>query len=844
MHWHNRLCDTYSSNISLLLFARQVAAPQYYRKTLTHCRQDATVIAVKRVLQLQGSCGLDAWFLSDALTQALTLYQQQAVAVSRQEQQAAASKLLAVLYAVNEGIAGIAKTTAGTTTTAAAAAASSSTQRTLPSGMAEVMVSAILQSDAWSAQTTVQSSHDVTATSDTSAGTYSSTNSSNSSSSSSTVHVASRVMDAHAAAVSLMMELVATLAEATATDTFDTLLMQLLYPLLDKLADGHTVVRQGALATLYRLYVRLGYASLRDMLRHNMDYIVDDVIAKLTHSDSSSSGSSSSSAANTAADSTSRVHLVVATLLEHVGFNTATPLMQDLVKTVLANVDSGWWQRDSVNTSLAVMKAMANSIDVSAVSKLQHTTTASSSSDSSSVSQQQQSSGATKIAFKDSPWFKQLQLELDVSATAFDDADEYSDAAIGADIDDDHTVEESGVRVTPQEQHAKSVADSHEVRMLQQILHSCQYFVATPHLRSQALATATLCDCLCKLAETKVETVLLPAVHKAWPSLMARAREQAVAAGASVSSGTVRTQQRATTIAAAAAVVVRAETAAQIAQRRAILQHVVSAVTKLVELCGDFLSLKVTEELWPLCRALLSTLLPQLCTPASSSSSSGSSSVTVRSAGTGTGTSSSISSGAAVSTTSQLMSALRGEPAVVTGSSAIKAKPAAVSVAAVPQQQQQQQQQQRSVADHMVDAKVAVALLQCLTALAASQQCRRYMVPLAQEVAAVAMPALACAAPITLQTAAQALFKALMLLDADGMWVLLLAQCRPSNSAVQALAPVKPLQALPDAFPAGISTSGSSSSVSSGKARTLGWSCEHSAVGLLQELQVTPEQFV
>jgi hypothetical protein len=113
------------------------------------------------------------------------------------------------------------------------------------------------------------------------------------------------------------------------------------------------------------------------------------------------------------------------------------------------------------------------------------------------------------------------------------------------------------------------------------------------------------------------------------------------------------------------------------------------------------------------------------------------------------------------------------------------------------------------------------------------------MLPLAQEVAAVAMPALACDAPITLQTAAQALFRALMRLDADGVWVLLLAQCRASNSAVQALAPVKPLQALPDAFPAGIT----SSSVSN-KARAHGWRCELSAVELLQELQAIPEQYV
>ncbi|KAG5186643.1 hypothetical protein JKP88DRAFT_353920 [Tribonema minus] len=825
-HWQHllrQLCrvlvfDEGSAGVQLLVARRTASVAQdptalaptpYFRKTLTYCRQDATLAAVQRTLHLLAQCG-DPWLLSDALTEGLEAAHPGAHA-ARQEQQQWLSSLLPLAYAVNEGLAGLGWSVSAQTAVGAAVRCegsagegaggrgangerehgssadragdggasfraqngaqcnsdgsaqhkgSSAQRQLLPEGMAEVMVQAVLQSDAWRARTGAAPAAVSLSVTNNNAATAAAA------AAAAQQHMASSVMDSAAALISLLMEVIGSVAEAAGVDAFEPLLIDLLYPLLDKLADAHATVRRGALSTLLRIAAALGHASLRDMLCANIDYIVDSVIARLRETRSGSSGSGS------AGEEAERAHTVVTCLLEHLGESTATPLVRDLAAAVLANVDARWWDEGAAESSLAVMRAIANSIDTSRVAQL----------------------------LMDLGDATDLPESYPLPGTGGSGGDAGSYEAL--------VEEEEGEDAFEREERAnKAAQDSAEVAVLREILERAQYFAATPRLRCQALAAAAVGDCLAKLAATRVDTVLLPAVHRAWPSLMARFREQARAAGAALGSGGKGA--------------VEAAEMEGVAQRRAALLSVARAVAALTDLCGDFLSLKVTEELWPVLRALLARRLPVLLkAPAAAASA------TAKTAG---------SSGSSGRDAFGLLGSQYGGSGVLSvtdiagAARALELGASAGTAALIASNTDAHDRERRAAADQSMDVKVAVALLECLTALARTRDCRRYMAPLAQDVAAVTLPGLSARAPVTLRAATIELFRALMALDGDGLWVILLQHCR-GEGPVESMAPPPPLDGLPRARPVGGANSGRAGDF------------EASAVQLLRELECMEEE--
>ena len=151
-----------------------------------------------------------------------------------------------------------------------------------------------------------------------------------------------------------------------------------------------------------------------------------------------------------------------------------------------------------------------------------------------------------------------------------------------------------------------------------------------------------------------------------------------------------------------------------------------------------------------------------------------------------------------------------------------------------------------AVSEHSLDVKICTAVLQCLAALGASQQCRRYMTPLAQDIAGTATLALCETAPLSLQSAGLQLFRALIALDSDGLAVILLTQIPPLpacsdtvQSQLQLLYPDLNIAGLQDTLPLGLGPP----RVDVSPTIQNRFRSQSSALDLLRALERLPEQF-
>lgn len=62
---------------------------------------------------------------------------------------------------------------------------------------------------------------------------------------------------------------------------FRPLLMTALYPLLEKAGDESLLVSQAALGAMTIVGTACGYASLKEMIRDNSDYLLNDISVNL-----------------------------------------------------------------------------------------------------------------------------------------------------------------------------------------------------------------------------------------------------------------------------------------------------------------------------------------------------------------------------------------------------------------------------------------------------------------------------------------------------------------------------------------------------------------------------------
>ncbi|CAM9393588.1 unnamed protein product [Hapterophycus canaliculatus] len=337
--------------------------------------------------------------------------------------------------------------------------------------------------------------------------------------------------------------------------------------------------------------------------------------------------------------------------------------------------------------------------------------------------------------------------------------------------------EEEGALPEP-DAEGRRMAESEEVKTLSEVLARSCHFLATPSLETQATALACIRDCVVKLSTAGADAALLPHVHRAWRPLMASLREHltplpdtlAVRRGSHHYHGD--------------------GSWSSLSSRRAVLLHALDTVDALVDVCGDFLASKVSEDLWPLLKLLLLQYAAFKTAGRSSSikiagagkqlqlgraalfSSASSSSASPSSEGLllvgnnlegSAGFSGSGNSGGGGGGSLSCLLAVPPRGPTEGGSSAVEERPAS-----------NRGRDSGGRAIGTLGEKVVARALKCLEKLCSSQQCERFMTPLAREVALAALPCLSSAGVAAIRSRAEALFRRLSFLDGDSVWLLLL----------------------------------------------------------------------
>eukprot|EP00624_Nannochloropsis_granulata_P000562 evm.model.NODE_12169_length_6326_cov_9.844926.3 len=297
-----------------------------------------------------------------------------------------------------------------------------------------------------------------------------------------------------------------------------------------------------------------------------------------------------------------------------------------------------------------------------------------------------------------------------------------------------------------------------EENLILEIIERSCYFLASPNLFIQHQSLAILRLSLLKLAPRRV--VLLPTVHRVWPALMARLR----ACASSISAPTRR----------------RPGQHEEDLDRSAdylLIMEALEMISSLAGLCGDFLSLKFTEELWPVLRALLQASASSVATAAAAVGSGGGDVGKRRLGGGRRGAASSL-----------LLSspagggrgrALNRESLVVVG----RGREAGECTSALDARQQQmlspgalllqqQQQEQERLALHM---RAEMAVVRCLRQFIEAEDCYRYSVPLVHVIGQNCLFLLGRVVPGSERGGeVMGLFEGLVRLDGAALWPLLM----------------------------------------------------------------------
>ncbi|CAM9619070.1 unnamed protein product, partial [Phaeothamnion confervicola] len=763
----------------------------YHRRPLAHVREEATLTAARRAVRLLGRLS-DPWSAADCILSRLTAgdttsrdagaglpsrrsapltLREHAMRVEARLPLAALLCELAMSWGNDGGSEGDASAVGGTSGDGDGNADSGSSGGGGKSGadgvarlvarrieptpdVAEAVALRLLQSGAWAAQSAAPS----------------------------LAMTSASARDATAALAAELCQVLGALFVSFGPSA-DRLLLHAIYPLLERAVDSHPVVRRAALSTLSLAASRLGYGGLQALLAANMDYIVDAATRRLADCCSGGGGGGGwGSVGGGRHDLAACVVAVAEAVLAHSGAAAAAPLVRDLCEAVLRLADSLWWDDGAaVSAGIRVMRAMVRCLQMP---KLRATPDA---AEANTGGAAYKATSATEVkspspplppssGVVDSTWYQQLFFDF---ARPGDAAPPGAAPSDGFDLGNDEPGgTAAATAITPatmaekwqgvhrerdarnaagrfedaraeavarwKEEEKRRIAESPEVKIVQAVLLRVGYLLAAPCLAAQAAAAAAARECLGQLAAVGAAPMLLPAVHALWPALMAQFRLYAFEQPAGGSNGSQSNLD--------------SGSGQSFEARRAVLLHLLETVASIAERCGDFLSIKVAEELWPALRVLFVRYGPR-------AAAAGGPVVGVGSAGGGAklaigGRRGGVAALTGGAVDGDVGSSGGGGGGGGGGSDRRWDAPSELGGSGI-------------AGRNRMDARIAESVLRCLSAIVAVEGCRRFMTPLAAEAAALALRAMSDAAPAGVAAAAEELFRGLMLVDGDSVWLLL-----------------------------------------------------------------------
>ncbi|KAF7663644.1 hypothetical protein LDENG_00204990 [Lucifuga dentata] len=302
--------------------------------------------------------------------------------------------------------------------------------------------------------------------------------SSASSSSSSTIHQ----LNSNIWQLCIQLEGVASFAQALGRE-FRPLLMTSLYPVLEKAGEETLLVSQAALGCMWDVSTACGYASLKDLINQNSDYLLNDISLNLQRL---------------------RLHpqapRVLAVMLTHSDLSLL-PLVGDIVQDVLMALDLSYDHTAALFCSvlLAVMKALSRWFPFRCGRTAEST--------------------RPKQTCRDQEAFNIRQFLLDYR--------KQKELAEGVRIEDDDDTEDLEAP-PPTESEDTEDTDGPDVKVelpphlsiAKEVMERCIHLLSDSSLRLRLKVLDVLELCVCVLSERENE--LLPMAHRCWPPLLHR----------------------------------------------------------------------------------------------------------------------------------------------------------------------------------------------------------------------------------------------------------------------------------------------------------------------------------
>ncbi|KAM3872194.1 TELO2-interacting protein 1 homolog [Diretmus argenteus] len=296
-----------------------------------------------------------------------------------------------------------------------------------------------------------------------------------SSSSSSTIHQ----LNSNIWQLCIQLEGIACFAQALGRD-FRPLLMTSLYPILEKAGDETLLVSQAALGSMLGVSEACGYASLKELISENSDYLLNDVSLNLQR-----------------LSLHPQAPRVLTVMLAH-SDPSLLPLVGDIVQDVLLALDLSYDHTATLFCSVlhALMMALARWFP-------------------SGRGNTGESARPRKTS-TDQEVFDIRQFLLDYQRQ--------KELAEGIGIEEDNT--EDPMVLPPMEWNED--ADGPQVKeelpphlsITKDVMERCIHLLSDPSLRIRLKVLGVLELCVCVLSERENE--LLPMAHRCWPALLQR----------------------------------------------------------------------------------------------------------------------------------------------------------------------------------------------------------------------------------------------------------------------------------------------------------------------------------
>ena len=412
------------------------------------------------------------------------------------------------------------------------------------------------------------------------------------------------LLDCRALLISLLLEGMGDAAEALGKDHFDSLLQYTLYGVLAKSGDPHPVVRQAAITTLHRFAVILDQGSIRGLLSNNVDYILQSLYSQVRQGTNSSSSSPPTANAFPVGPGVME-SLLTYTQQSDAGGGAPFALMREMSSMVLGILDdqctavlpNSKYLHGMMKVLLAMVRAILVQPENASLKR------------SGRVQRQPvrveaglywhhrivQDLGRTRktedvdtIRGNAQEYFRKHHANKKARETGEPTEDEDKEEEELLEIEKLLGPIPNDVNLNPeQEDEEPDDKPSPQEEVILEVLNRCSYFLASPSLLVQHTVVQVMLEGLAKIKYRRY--ILLPTLHKLWPSLMARLH----ACTDLVMQSRPQPGMDITVF----------ESSQSFAM--ALIIGVLTMMGEVTGLVGDFLSIKFTEDVWPIMRKLL-----------------------------------------------------------------------------------------------------------------------------------------------------------------------------------------------------------------------------------------------